>query len=206
MAAPALMSIGPAAVVERLFCCSRVATLRASCSRRSVSGGSGSTGTYPSAMRVLLTGMSGSGKSTLVHELRRRGYAAYDADDDGFSEPRADGRWGWRAAAVASLLAQTPDGDLLFFAGCSEEQIEMPFDYRVVLTVPEDEIVMRLRTRTSNAYGRKPAERRQVLTDLAHVEPLLRRSAELVLSTTAPVAEVADRLLAHMVDRAAGNT
>ena len=55
-------------------------------------GGRGSTGTYPSAMRVLLTGMSGSGKSTLVQELRRRGYAAYDADDDGFSEPRADGR------------------------------------------------------------------------------------------------------------------
>jgi AAA domain len=157
-------------------------------------------------MRVLLTGMSGTGKSTLVKELRRRGYAAYDADDDGFSEPRADGRWGWRADAVASLLAQIPDADLLFFAGCSEEQIEMPFDYRVVLTVPEDEIVMRLRTRTSNAFGRKPTERRQVLADLTHIEPLLRRSADLVLSTTAPVAEVADRLLAHVADRAAGIT
>ena len=157
-------------------------------------------------MRVLLTGMSGSGKSTLVQELRRRGHAAYDADEDGFSEPRADGRWGWRADAVASLLAEVPDGDLLFFAGCSEEQIEMPFDYRVVLTVPEDEILARLRTRTSNAYGRQPAERGRVLADLAHVEPLLRRSADLVLSTTAPVAEVADRLLAHVVDRAAGIT
>jgi GTPase SAR1 family protein len=157
-------------------------------------------------MRVLLTGMSGSGKSTLVQELRRRGYAAYDADDDGFSEPRADGRWAWRADAVASLLAQIQDGDLLFFAGCSEEQIEMPFDYRVVLTVPENEIVVRLRTRTANAYGRKPAERSQVLADLAQIEPLLRRSADLVLSTTAPVAAVADRLLAHVVDRAGGIT
>ena len=157
-------------------------------------------------MRVLLTGMSGSGKSTLVQELRRRGYAAYDADDDGFSEPQADGRWGWRADAVASLLAQIPDRDLLFFAGCSEEQIEMPFDYRVVLTVPEEEILMRLRTRASNAYGRKPAERRQVLADLAEIEPLLRRSADLVLSTTAPVTAVADRLLAHVGDRAAGRT
>jgi AAA domain len=143
-------------------------------------------------VRVLLTGMSGSGKSTLVQELRRRGHVAYDADDDGFSEPRADGRWGWRAAAVASLLAQVPDGELLFFAGCSEEQIEMPFDYRVVLTVPEDEIVMRLRTRTSNAYGRRPAERRQVLADLAHIEPLLRRSADLVLSTKRLCVEASD--------------
>ena len=149
-------------------------------------------------MRVLLTGMSGSGKSTLVQELRRRGYAAYDADDDQFSEPRADGRWGWRADAVASLLAQVPDGELLFFAGCSEEQIEMPFDYRVVLTVPEDEIVMRLSTRTSNAYGRMPAERGQVLADLAQIEPLLRRSADLILSTAVPVAEIADRLLGRL--------
>jgi len=155
-------------------------------------------------MRVLLTGMSGSGKSTLVQELRRRGFAAYDADDHGFSEPRADGRWGWRGDAIASLLAQVSDRDLFFFAGCSEEQIEMPFDYRVVLTVPEDEIVLRLGTRTSNAYGRTPAERRQVVADVLHVEPLLRRSADLVLSTMAPVADVADRLLAHVLDRDAG--
>jgi serine kinase of HPr protein (carbohydrate metabolism regulator) len=153
-------------------------------------------------MRVLLTGMSGTGKSTLVQELRRRGHAAYDADDDGFSEPRADGRWGWRADSVASLLAEIPDGDLLFFAGCSEEQIDMPFDYRVLLAVPEDEIAIRLRTRRSNAYGRKPAEREQVLADLAQIEPLLRRSADLVLNTAAPVEEVADRLLARLSDRA----
>ena len=162
------------------------------------------TETYPSAMRVLLTGMSGVGKSTLVQELRRRGYAAYDADDDGFSEPREDGRWGWRADAVASLLAEIPDGDLLFFAGCSEEQIEMPFDCRVLLTVPEDVMVRRLTTRTSNAYGRTRAEQEQVLSDLAQIEPLLRRSADLVLSTTAPVAQLADRLLAHVACRGRG--
>ncbi|HKO27682.1 MAG TPA: AAA family ATPase, partial [Solirubrobacteraceae bacterium] len=86
-------------------------------------------------MRVLLTGMSGAGKSTLVQELRRRGHLAYDADDDGFSEPREDGRWGWRAGQVAELLDRHADG-LLFFAGCSEEQSELPFDYRVLLTAP----------------------------------------------------------------------
>ena len=71
-------------------------------------------------MRVLLTGMSGAGKSTLVRELRARGHAAYDAEDDGFGEPRADGRWGWRAELVADLLARETHGPL-FFAGCSEE-------------------------------------------------------------------------------------
>lgn len=150
-------------------------------------------------MRVLLTGMSGTGKSTLVQELRRRGYPAYDADDDGFSEPREDGRWGWRADAVEAVLAEGSEEELLFFAGCSEEQITMPFDYRVLLTVPKDEMLARLSARTSNAYGKTAEERGRVLADLAEIEPLLRRSADLVLRTAAPVAEVADRLLAHVV-------
>ena len=119
-------------------------------------------------MRVLITGMSGAGKSALVHELRRRGVRAFDADEDGFSEPRADGRWGWRADRVAALLGEPGDGPL-FFAGCSEEQAALPFDYRVLLTAP--------------------------------VEPLLRRSADLILETTEPPERLADVLLSRL-DRA----
>jgi hypothetical protein len=155
-------------------------------------------------MRVLLTGMSGAGKSALVAELRRRGHTAYDADDDGFSEPRGEGRWGWRADRVAALLAGHADG-LLFFAGASEEQADLPFDYRVLLTAPRTVLVDRLATRTSNAYGRGAVERAQVLDDLDAVEPLMRRSADLVLTTTEPVAQVADRLLAAL-GQASGST
>src|SRR3954468_14390811 len=144
-------------------------------------------------MRVLLTGMSGTGKSSLVRELRRRGYDAHDADE-GFAEPRADGRWGWRADLVAELLARAPDR-LLFFAGCSEEQAGLPFECRVLLTAPRPVLVERLRTREGNSYGRDGDELAQVLADLDEVEPWLRRSADLVLTTTAPTSEIADVLL-----------
>ena len=148
-------------------------------------------------MRVLVTGMSGTGKSTLTRELRSRGYLAYDADDDHFSEQRDDGRWGWRADAVFDLLTQ--DHKLLFFSGCSEEQRLLPFDYQVLLTTPRATLIERLRTRAENAYGRTTAELTQVLSDLEEIEPLLRRSADLVLSTTEPTVAVADRLL-HAVE------
>ena len=149
--------------------------------------------------------MSGTGKSALVHELRRRGYTAYDADEDGFSEPRVDGRWGWRADRVADLLAQAPDR-LAFFAGCSEEQAELPFNLRVLLTAPRPVLVERLRTRSGNSYGRDSAERSQVLVDLVEVEPLLRRTADLVLSTIVPTAEVAEVLLRGIAELRAGST
>jgi dephospho-CoA kinase len=156
---------------------------------------------YASLVNVLLTGMSGTGKSTLIRELRRRGHAAHDADD-GYSEPRAEGRWGWRVDAVAELLA-TASETPLFFAGCAEEQAELPFDYRILLTLPEPVLVERLRTRTTNSYGRGEEELQQVLRDREQVEPLLRRSADLVLTSTVAPRELADAVLERLSGRSA---
>jgi adenylate kinase family enzyme len=150
-------------------------------------------------VRVLVTGMSGVGKSTLVRELRRRRFTAYDADDDGFSEARRDGRWGWRVERVADVLEQgEASPHPVFFAGCSEEQLTLRFDYRVLLTAPAEILVQRLMARTTNGYGRSAEQRAQVLADLAGVEPLLRRSADLILVTTVPTPLLADTLLSHV--------
>ena len=68
----------------------------------------------------------------------------------------------------------------------------------MLLTAPEPVLVERLRDRTTNPYGRDGAELAQVLRDRTEIEPLLRRSADLVLETTAPPTEVADSLLARI--------
>lgn len=145
-------------------------------------------------MRVLLTGVSGTGKSSLVKELRRRDYVAYDADDDGFSQPRPDGSWGWRLSLVRSLFDQHDDW-FLFFAGCSDEQTQLGFDLKVLLTAPVEVILERLRTRTTNSFGKAQPERDRVLADMDWVLPLLRTSADIIVDTTKPVSEVADAVI-----------
>ena len=106
--------------------------------------------------RVLLTGMSATGKSSLVRGLVARGYKAVDTDD-GYSVPQPDGRQRWREDAVEELLA-TEDADVLFVAGCEEnqEKFRARFDHVVLLSAPLETMVERLATRTTNPYGRHP--------------------------------------------------
>lgn len=138
--------------------------------------------------------MSGTGKSSVVRELRRRGFIAYDADDGGYAEPDADGVWRWRTSKVSELLARSDD-EPLFFAGCDEEQTRFRWDLKILLTAPEQVIVERLASRGTNSYGKSVDERERVLADLRVVEPLLRRSADVVIETTQPLAHVADSVL-----------
>jgi dephospho-CoA kinase len=144
---------------------------------------------------VLITGMSGTGKSSVVKELRRRGYTAYDADDDGYTEPGVGGAWRWRVAAVATLLDQ-PDAGMLFFAGCSEEQAAFHWDRQILLTAPEPVILDRLSHRTNNPFGKTEREKQKIVSDLRHFEPMLRRSATAVIDSTQPLAAVVNEVLA----------
>jgi dephospho-CoA kinase len=155
-------------------------------------------------MRVLVTGMSGTGKSSVVDELRRRGFSALDADDDGYAEPDADGIWHWRPDAVAELLAGWSGDGPLFFAGCSEEQARFDWDVKVLLTAPEAVILERLATRTSNRFGKSPEERARILADRREVEPLLRASADVIVETTQPLALVVDAVVAAAAKGSAG--
>jgi shikimate kinase len=151
--------------------------------------------------RVLLTGMSGTGKSSVVRELAALGYKAVDTDD-GWCEPLPDGRQRWREADVDRLLA-TEDADVLFVAGCEENQERfLPrFDHVVLLSAPVQTLLHRIATRTDNPYGKSPEERRRFLEDVEAVEPLLREIATAEIRTGALLGEVVTAVLAAVGER-----
>ena len=160
--------------------------------------------------RMLLTGMSGTGKSTVIGELAARGYKAVDADGDEFShwvevEGSADpfgstvevGRdWVWREDRIQDLLS-TQDSEVLFLSGCAENMPKFfpQFDHIVLLSAPAEVIVRRLRSRTTNPYGKHPDEIARVLGLVESVEPLLRRVAGHEIDTSAPLEAVVAAIL-----------
>lgn len=143
-------------------------------------------------MRVLITGMSGAGKSSVVAELRRWGHVAHDVDEGLSYLDAADGRWHWDLQRIRDLLV--PAEHPIFMAGCSEEQALLPWDRRILLTAPADVLMQRIDSRTSG-FGKAPEERVQVLADIAAVEPLLRRSADVIVDATLPLRKVVDAVL-----------
>jgi dephospho-CoA kinase len=145
--------------------------------------------------RVLLTGMSGTGKSSVIEALVARGYRAVDTDD-GWCEPLPDGRQQWREDAIGALLA-SDDADLLFVAGCEDNQVRFhaEFDLIILLSTPADVLLERLASRTANPFGKAPAELSRILDDLNAIEPLLRRAAHHELRTTMPLNEVVATVL-----------
>ena len=145
--------------------------------------------------RVLLTGMSGTGKSSVIGALAGRGYKAVDTDD-GWCEPLPGGRQRWREDAIAALL-DTEDADVVFIAGCEENQARFRsrFDLVILLSAPAQVMTDRLAARTGNPYGTAPGEIDRILGDLAEVEPLLREAADHEIRTTMPLAEVVAKVL-----------
>jgi shikimate kinase len=146
-------------------------------------------------VRVLITGMSGVGKSSLLAELARRGYRTVDTDYGDYHET-IDGEQLWREDRIAASLA---DDGPLFVQGTTRNQVVfyLLFDHIVLLSAPADVLVERLRTRTTNPYGKDPAQVEETLGYLETVEPLLRETATLEVVTTVPVAQVADIVVAH---------
>ena len=69
------------------------------------------------------------------------------------------------------------------------------FDHVVLLSAPAAVIQERLATRTTNAYGKDPAEATRILSLIDTVEPHLRTIATHEIVTTLALEEVVARIL-----------
>ena len=147
--------------------------------------------------RVLVTGMSGAGKSTLLAGLAARGHTTVDTDHDGWTLP--DGRWD--AARMSALLSEHRD---ICVSGTVDNQGEFydRFEHVILLAAPIDVLLDRLRTRTTNPYGKTAQQQEDVRSYVAEVEPLLRRGASLELDARRPVEELVPVVEALLRQRA----
>jgi shikimate kinase len=137
--------------------------------------------------RVLVTGMSGAGKTTVLDALAARGHRTVDTDYDGWT--LEDGRWD--EPRVESLLVSHAT---IAVSGTVDNQARFygRFDHVVLLSAPLDVLLDRVRTRTTNPYGRAPQHEAQIRAYVRDIEPLLRAGATVELDGRLPVAELAD--------------
>ena len=131
--------------------------------------------------------MSATGKSSTVAALAALGHRAVDLDspewshfvpdDSDYRDPHRDLDWQWREDKVRALL--TAGRGTLFVSGTSTYQRRLYplLDHVVLLTIPEDVARVRLASRTTNSYGKDPAELERELKLREIVEPLLRAGA-----------------------------
>lgn len=161
-----------------------------------------SRGSVGAVTRVLITGMSGTGKSSVLAELGKRGHRVVDTDDSGWTEWVAvpgevgGGEYRWVEDRMAELL-RGDDERTLFVQGCVRNQgkFYQRFDAVVLLSAPAGVIMDRLASRTTNDYGKAPAERKLILHQIETVEPLLRAGCTHELDASKTLDEVVATLV-----------
>lgn len=156
--------------------------------------------------RVLITGMSGVGKSSVALRLNALGHKAVDMDGPEYTQhvvferPDRYGStedWIWREDRLSELLDQE-DADVLFVCGTATNMAKFypRFDRVVLLTASDGLIVERMTKRTNNPYGHEAGDVERQLALKPIVEPMLRRAADAVIDTSAPLDDVVRRIVA----------
>jgi dephospho-CoA kinase len=141
--------------------------------------------------------MSGTGKSTVLAELRRRGYDVVETDEPEWMEwSNEDGGYLWREDRVAELLARERDVPLFVSGAVSNQGRFYPdFDAVVLLSAPLEVLLGRIEHRTTNDFGKAPAERERIRSDFAAFEHRLRATCTHELDVTQSIENIVAQLI-----------
>ncbi len=171
------------------------------------------------AGRYLITGVAGSGKTSVAAELRRRGYAAYDADA-GFSyyADKTTGRKVIRPhnptldwyekhervfdERVLENLFKKHTAEPLFICSITANQKKYyrEFDKIFLLTADDDVLAHRLQTRTTSHFGKQPIDFHRVFAGKLDFEDELRRLGAFEINTEQPIDKAVDQILSKVHD------
>ena len=165
-------------------------------------------------VKYFITGMPGSGKSSVVHELKRRGYTAYDTDDvDGVTrlEDKVSGKpipwpdgpadfehhaWRWQGEKLKQLLAS----DELVYIGASvanQGDYYNLFDGLIALIIDGDTMEQRLALRTNNSFGNHPQERADMHKIHERSNQQLTDAGAFLIDAAQPLEKVVEDILNH---------
>lgn len=153
--------------------------------------------------RILITGMSGTGKSTILRLLQERGFATVETDEPGWCVPedddwsQPDEMWNLNEARMSSLLEEHRNRHIFVSATRANQGLFYDrFEHVVVLRAPLRVMLTRVQARSSNPFGSTVEQRQKIESDANEIEPLLIRTADLVIDTSVATPEhVADRLI-----------
>ncbi len=171
---------------------------------------------------VLITGTAGSGKSQVCRALKKRGYEAYDTDDDGLARwqhaetgyihPKSSVKSHQRTAEFLAAhdwnvpreyvegLAQKAKGSVIFLCGSlgNEDALRDVFDRVFALHVDEETLKHRLATRTTNDWGKHPHELKLTLQHHQYAYKKHKQRRDDVVDATKPLQEVVDDILVRI--------
>ncbi len=166
---------------------------------------------------IFVTGVSGAGKSTVREELTRRGFRAYDTDEDAIAQwtnrvsgtvtplvdathrtPEFIAQNDWKAdPELVRQLAVEGHKRTVFLCGSvgNDDEIRPFFDKVFLLTIDEATMRHRLATRTAHDFGTKPHELELLLVWREAINDHYLGQGAIVIDATKPPPSVVDELL-----------
>lgn len=169
---------------------------------------------------VYITGISGTGKSTIRHELIKRGFEAFDVDEDGFrawynrnTDKRAIKQKAWENAdnewrkkywlkierpkveSIADLAKAKHKPIFLCGTTPNDSDVWDLFDKVISLSISNETLKQRLASRTNNDYGKHPDDLKDILSWNKDIDERMSGYGAIIVNAEQPLKAVVDEIV-----------